>query len=129
MKAVDNTGFEVKKTFWILVLLLILHSIQQNIFQHYHEPYCDYLLKMDRIDKERAVFEQLTLCDFKKWSSTGLETFNNYTIIMTNNSYKIRNHECGVFISVSYFWVNSRCCSDGFHVVFKHFQNLEYLYV
>ena len=34
-KAVD-TGFEVDETFWILFLLLILHSTQQNIiFQHY----------------------------------------------------------------------------------------------
>ena len=33
-KAVD-TGFEVNKTFWILVLLVILHSTQQKIiFQH-----------------------------------------------------------------------------------------------
>ena len=45
---------------------------------------------MDRIDKEQAVFEQLTLSDFKKWSSKALKTFNNYTTIMTNNSYKIR---------------------------------------
>ena len=42
------------------------------------------------MDEEQAVFEQLTLSDFKKWSSTALKTFNNYTIIMTNNSYKIR---------------------------------------
>ena len=45
---------------------------------------------MGRIDKEQAVFEQLTLSDFKKWSSTALKTFNNYTIIMTNSSDKIR---------------------------------------
>ena len=89
-KAVD-TGFEVNKTFRILVLLLILRSTQQNIiFQHYYQPYCDYLLGMSRIDKEQAVFEQLTLSDFRKRSSTVLKTFNNYTIIMTNNSYKIR---------------------------------------
>ena len=42
------------------------------------------------MDEEQAVFEQLTLSDVKKWSSTALKTFNNYTIIMTNNSDKIR---------------------------------------
>ena len=29
------------------------------------------------MDKEQAVFEQSTLKDFKKWSSTALKTFNN----------------------------------------------------
>ena len=42
------------------------------------------------MDEEQVVFEQLTLSDFKKWSSTSLKTFNNYTIIMTNNSDKTR---------------------------------------
>ena len=42
------------------------------------------------MDEEQAVFEQLTLSDFKKWSSTALRTFNNFTIIMTNNSGKLR---------------------------------------
>ena len=42
------------------------------------------------MDKEQAVFEQLILSDFKKGSSTALKTFKNYTIIMANNSYKIR---------------------------------------
>ena len=47
------------------------NSTQQNIiFQQYYQSYYDYLLKMGRMDKERAVFEQLTLSDFKKWSST-----------------------------------------------------------
>ena len=45
---------------------------------------------MGCMDKEQAVFEQLTLSNFKKWSSTALKTFNNYTIIMTNNSDKIK---------------------------------------
>ena len=45
---------------------------------------------MSRIYEEQAVFEQFTLSDFKKWSSTALKTFNNYTIIMTNNSDKIK---------------------------------------
>ena len=75
----------------MLFLLSILHSTQQNIiFQHYYQSHCDYLLKMGRIDKEQAIFEQLTLSDFKKWSSTALKTFNNYAIIMTNSGGKIR---------------------------------------
>ena len=51
------------------------------------------------MDKEQAVFEQLTLSDFKNWSSSTLKTFNNYTIIMTNNSDKIRI-SCVVFLSL-----------------------------
>ena len=42
------------------------------------------------MDKEQAVIEQLNLSDFKKWSSAGLKTYNNSTIIMTCNSAKIR---------------------------------------
>ena len=49
--------------------------------------------------------------------------------MMTNNGYQIRIHECGILIPVAYFWVNSTGCSDEFHVVFKHTQNLENLYV
>ena len=41
------------------------------------------------MDKEQTVFEQLTLSDFKKWSSSALKPFNNYTITTTNNSDKI----------------------------------------
>ena len=36
------------------------------IFQYYYQSYCDYLLKMGRIDKIQAVFEQSTLSDFEK---------------------------------------------------------------
>ena len=60
-----------------------LHSTQNIIFQRYYHSYCDYLLNLSRMDEEQAVFEQLTLSDFKKWSSTALETFNNYTITVT----------------------------------------------
>ena len=42
------------------------------------------------MDKEKAVFEQLTLSNFKQWSSTALKAFNNYTVIMSNNSGNIR---------------------------------------
>ena len=62
-KAVYNS--KVKKTFWIKVLLVILHLTQQNIiFQHYYLSYYDYLLKMECMDEAQAVFEQLTLSDF-----------------------------------------------------------------
>ena len=30
------------------------------------------------MDKNQAVFEQLTFSDFKIWSSTSLKTFNNF---------------------------------------------------
>ena len=36
------------------------------------------------MDKKQAVFEQLSLSDFKTWSSTALKTFNNYNEIITN---------------------------------------------
>ena len=58
------------------------------------------------MDEEQILFEQLTL---------------NKLTIFTKWEYQ----ECGVFVSVSYFWVNSTGCSDEFHDVFKHFQNLE----
>ena len=45
---------------------------------------------MGHMDEGQAVFEQLTLSGLKKKNSTALKTFNNYTIIMTNNSDKIR---------------------------------------
>ena len=40
---------------------------------------------MGDIEEEQSVFQQLTLSDFRKWSSTALNNFNNYTIIVTNN--------------------------------------------
>ena len=56
------------------------------------------------MDEEQVVSEELTLGDFKKWSSTALKTFNNSTIIMTNNSDKKQEyHECGAFVPVAYF--------------------------
>ena len=38
------------------------------------------------MDKEEAVFEELTLSDFNIWSSPSLKTFKNYNIMMTNNT-------------------------------------------
>ena len=50
------------------------------------------------MNKEQTVFEQLSnLSNFKKWSSTALKAFNNYIIIMTNNSDKILS---AVFLSL-----------------------------
>ena len=43
------------------------------IFQQYYQAYCNYLLKMGRMDEEQTVFEQLILSDFKKWSSAALK--------------------------------------------------------
>ena len=46
---------KVNKTFWIKFLLVILHSVPENIiFQHYSQSYCDYLLKMGCMDEEHA---------------------------------------------------------------------------
>ena len=42
------------------------------------------------MDKEQDEFDELTLSDFKEWGSTTLKTFNNYTIMKTSNSGKIR---------------------------------------
>ena len=49
------------------------HSTKQNIVQQYYQSYCHYLLKMGRMDEEQAIFEQLTLSDFKKLSSAALK--------------------------------------------------------
>ena len=108
-------GFKVNKMFWITL----------HIAKHYFST----LVQVGFINDEKAVFEQLTLSDFKKWSSTALKTLSNYTIIMTNNSYEIRLSWVWCFIFVAYFWVSSTGCSYEFHGVFKHFQNLENLYV
>ena len=58
---------------------------------------------MGRMDKEQAVFEQLTLSNFKKWSSTALKGFTNYTITMTNNRDKMRISCVVFFVSGAYF--------------------------
>ena len=42
------------------------------------------------MDEELTLREQLSLSDFKKWSSTTFKTLNNYTIIIINNSDKTR---------------------------------------
>ena len=56
------------------------------------------------MDKERAVFEQLTLSNFKKWSSTALKGFTNYTIIMANNSDKMRISYVWFFLSLLFIF-------------------------
>ena len=51
------------------------HISHNNIvFQHYYQLYRNYLLKICCMDEERAVLDQLTLNDFKKWSSIALMT-------------------------------------------------------
>ena len=50
------------------------------------------------MDIEQAVFEQLTLSDFKKLSSSALKTFNNYNTTVTNSSDKIRISRVVVFL-------------------------------
>ena len=45
---------------------------------------------MSRMVEEQAVFEQLTLNDFKMWKSTVLKTFNNYSITMSNIRRNLR---------------------------------------
>ena len=52
-----------------------------NTRKHYFSTYCGYLSKMRRMDEGQAISEQLTLNDFKKWSSIAFKTFNNSTII------------------------------------------------
>ena len=44
---------------------------------------------MGCLNKEQAVFEQLTISDLKEWRSLVLKNFNNYTTTMTSNSEKI----------------------------------------
>ena len=45
---------------------------------------------MSCVDEQKAVFEQLTLSDFKMWSSTAFKTFDSYTIIMNNNTDNVK---------------------------------------
>ena len=73
---------------------------------------------MSCVDEEQAVFEQLTLNDFKMWSWTVFKTFNNYSIIMKNSTYKIRIS--GVWLCC-YFWVNATGCSVEFYIFLDHF--------
>ena len=42
------------------------------------------------MDESQAVFEPLTLSDFKKSTFTASKTLNIYTITMTTNIYKIK---------------------------------------
>ena len=78
------------------------------------------------MNEEQTVFEHLTLSNFKKWSSTALNTFNISTIIMANNNDKIIISWAWCFcLFLFFFRVNSTGCSGEFRAVYKHFQNLE----
>ena len=50
-------------------------------------------MKMGRIVEEQALFEQLTLSDFKKWSFAALKAFNNYPKIWTTIVTTYEYHE------------------------------------
>ena len=54
-----------------------------------------------------SCFWTVSFSDFKKWRNAALKTFNNYTRVMTSNSDKNKNIMSGVFVTVTYFWVNS----------------------
>ena len=96
----------------------------KHCFSTLLQSYCDYLLKMGRIDEAQAVIEQLIVSDFKKSGSTALKTFNNYTVKITKNSDKIGMwcfRLCSLFLSklnMFLWWI---------YGVFKHFHNLENL--
>ena len=63
-------GFKVNKMFWVT-----FHTAK-----HYFWTILpvDYLVKMGRMDKEQTLFEQITLSDFKKWSTTALQTLSQF---------------------------------------------------
>ena len=114
------TVFKIKKAFRVRVSLIILH---------WHKNCFSTLIRVTLQDLWK-IYEKLiawgkgkiTLNNFKKWSSTALNTFSNYAI---TNSGKIRIWV--VFSSVVYFWVNSTGCSGEVHILFQHFQTLENL--
>ena len=75
---------------------------------------------------------KINLCGFKKWSSTTLKTFNNYTIIITNNSDKKKNIKicfCLSCLFLSWFsrllwWIS--CCFQTFSKSWKsHFEHVK----
>ena len=68
---------------------------------------------MSCVDEEQAVFEHLTLNDFKMWSSIVFKTFNNYSIIMKNRISEVW--------LCCYFWVNATGCSGEFQFFLYHF--------
>ena len=89
-KAIYNSFKLLNKAFLIEVLVVISHSTQQNsVSQYCYQSCCNYFLKMGHMYKEQALCEQSTLSDLRKWSAAALRTFNNYTIIMTNNGDSI----------------------------------------
>ena len=51
--------------------------------------------------EEIAAFDQLTLSDFKNWSSAALKPSNKYNIIMTINVHTIK---------ISKVWCCCLCC-------------------
>ena len=87
MRKQEITVLKVIKTLWILFLIPILHSTQRSSqYQHYKQSYCDNLSKMSRMVKEQTILEQLALIVLKISSSTAVTTFNNCSILTTNNN-------------------------------------------
>ena len=79
------------------------------------------------MDEEQAVFEHLILSNFKKWSSTTLKTFNNYTIIMTDNSDKIRILVWYFRLSCLFLSLFSRLVNFMFLNILKEKLHISYL--
>ena len=76
------------------------------------------------MDEAQAVFEQLTSSNFKMWKSTVLIIFNNYSIIMTNNSDNLAITWLGAVVSVANLWVSLTCYSGELHIVSEYVEDL-----
>ena len=63
----------IRQKQYILKRFELSFTLQNTIFQQYYQSYCNYLLKLGYMDERQAVFEQSTLSNFKKWSSTALK--------------------------------------------------------
>ena len=81
------------------------------------------------MDEKQAVFEKLTFIHSKKLISTALITFNNYTIVMTNNSYKIRIlYEYGVLSLLLIFELIQQAALVNFMLFLNIFKILKILF-
>ena len=56
-KAVHNNSKKSIKCFESSFVLLILHSVQKSVFQHYYQSYCNYLRQISCMDKNQYVFK------------------------------------------------------------------------
>ena len=97
-----------------------IHHRKTFFFQHYYQSCCDYFSKMGCMAEGKAVFEQLTSSNFKKQSSTALRTFNNSTMIITNNSDKVRIS----WVVFLFLWLIFELIQQAFLVNFMLFLNI-----